>query len=79
MREGITVTDHIRELKKLIDKRRAVEVSIEEDIQVCTLLVSLSNKITLLATAIEAQEDMPKFDSLISMLEDFERKQEGEK
>jgi len=79
MKEGTAVRDHIRELKDLIDKLRAVETLIEEEVQVCILLMSLTDSFTPLVTALEARDEIPKLDFVISMLEDFERKHQSEK
>ena len=54
MREGTTVADHIRELKDLIDKLRAVETPIEEEIQVCFLWLSLTESFAPLVLALES-------------------------
>ena len=41
MHEGTTVRDHIRALKDLIDKLRAVDTKIEDEIQVCIQIPKL--------------------------------------
>ena len=79
MKEGTAVRDHIRELKYLIDKLRAVEMLIEDEIQVCILFLSLTDSFTPLVTALEARDEITKLDFVISMLEDFERKHQSEK
>ena len=78
MREGTSVANHIRELKDLIDKLRAVETPIEEEIQVCILLMSLTESFAPLVVALESRDEIPKLDFVISMLEDFERKHQDE-
>ena len=78
MREGTSVANHIRELKDLIDKLRAVETPIEEEIQVCSLLMSLTESFAPLVVALESRDKIPKLDFVISMLEDFERKHQDE-
>ena len=72
MHEGTTVRDPIRALKDLIDKLRAVDMKIEDEIQVCILLIGLTDNFLPLVTALEARDKISKLEFFIPMLEDFE-------
>ena len=51
---------------------------IEEEIQVCISLMSLTESFAPLVVALESRDEIPKLDFVISMLEDFERKHQDE-
>ena len=78
MHEGTTVRDHIRALKDLIDKLRAVDMKIEDEIYVCILLMSLTDNFMPLVTSLEARDEIPKLEFVIFLLEDFELKRQSE-
>lgn len=66
MKEKTTVRDHNRELKDLIDNLGAIEMLTEEEIQVCILLMSLTDIFTPFFTALRYEM---KYQSLILLFQ----------
>jgi hypothetical protein len=58
MKEGESLTNHLKSMKQLTDRLAAVKAPISEEDQVVTLLGSLPDSFSSLVTVLEAQTDL---------------------
>jgi hypothetical protein len=58
MKEGSKLDDHFKIMKELVDQLAAIEMNIDEEDQVMTLLGSLPKKYEGIVTALETQDEL---------------------
>ena len=58
MKEGMTMNEHFKVMKELVDQLTAIGVTIEEEDQTMTLLGSLPKSFDAIVTALETQEEL---------------------
>ena len=76
MKEGESLTNHLKSMKQLTDRLAAIKAPISEEDQVVTLLGSLPDSFSSLVTVLEAQADLT-LDGVKQSLINEEQKRDG--